>query len=219
MIIKEGEPWLLWPNMVSYGINTGEIGKTFEGDTDFTLSMNIKILTKSSEKRTVFAKLPNYMGLDIEKENNNLMLILNLDKNGKTEWKYLFSETEIGYDFNLLSFRYNKTNRILDILVNEIPAIEYKLEDDEELSVGYEPHILFGGGNFPHNGFNLNYCSYELDFLMISKDYKSYNQIYNIKEDGNLDASIIGLYDFKKHTDYKVFDNSHNCNFLHKIIY
>ena len=90
MVIKNGEPWLLWPNMVSYGINTGEIGKTFEGDTDFTLSMNIKILTKSSEKRTVFAKLPNYMGLDIEKENNNLMLILNLDKNGKTEWKYLF---------------------------------------------------------------------------------------------------------------------------------
>ena len=48
MVIKEGEPWLLWPSMVSYGINTGEIGKTFEGDTDFTLSMNIKILTKFS---------------------------------------------------------------------------------------------------------------------------------------------------------------------------
>ena len=28
MIIKEGEPWLLWPSMVSYGINTGDIGKT-----------------------------------------------------------------------------------------------------------------------------------------------------------------------------------------------
>ena len=218
MVIKSGEPWLLWPNMVSYGINTGDIGKTFEGDTDFTLSMYIKILTKSAEKRTIFAKLPNYMGLDIEKENNNLMLILNLNKNGETEWKYLFSETEIGYDSNLITFRFNKTNKILEILVNDIIAIEYKLENDEELSIGYEPHIIFGSGNFPSNGFNLNYCEYNIDFLMISKSIKSIFEIYNIKDNLILDDTIVGLYDFKKHTDYKIYDLSENCNFLHKII-
>ena len=204
MVIKNGEPWLLWPNMVSYGINTGDIGKTFEGDTDFTLSMYIKILTKSAEKRTIFAKLPNYMGLDIEKENNNLMLILNLNKNGETEWKYLFSETEIGYDFNLITFRFNKTNKILEILVNDIIAIEYKLENDEELSIGYDPHIIFGSGNFPSNGFNLNYCEYDIDFLMISKSIKSIFEIYNIKDNLILDDTIVGLYDFKKHTNYKI---------------
>ena len=218
MVIKNGEPWLLWPNMVSYGINTGDIGKTFEGDTDFTLSMYIKILTKSAEKRTIFAKLPNYMGLDIEKENNNLMLILNLNKNGAPEWKYLFSETEIGYDFNLITFRFNKTNKILEILVNDIIAIEYKLENDEELSIGYEPHIIFGSGNFPSNGFNLNYCEYDIDFLMISKSIKSIFEIYNIKDNLILDDTIVGLYDFIKHTNYKIYDLSENCNFLHKII-
>jgi hypothetical protein len=218
MVIKNGEPWLLWPSMVSYEINSGEIGKTFEGDTDFTLSMYVKILTKSNDKRTIFAKLPNYMGLDIEKENNNLMLILNLNKNAETEWKYLFSETEIGYDFNLITFRFNKTNKILEILVNDNIAIEYKLEHDEELSIGYEPHIIFGSGNFPSNGFNLNYCEYDIDFLMISKSYKSIFEIYNIKDNLIIDDSIVGLYDFKKHTDYKIYDLSKNCNFLHKII-
>jgi hypothetical protein len=218
MVIKSGEPWLLWPNMVSYGINTGDIGKTFEGDTDFTLSMHIKILTKSAEKRTIFAKLPNYMGLDIEKENNNLMLILNLNKNGETKGKYIFSETEIGYDFNLITFRFSKINKILEILVNDILAIEYKLEKDESLSIGYEPHIIFGSGNFPLNDFNLNYCEYDIDFLMISKSYKSIFQIYNIKDNIVLDDSIVGLYDFKNHTDYKIYDLSENCNFLHKII-
>ncbi len=218
MVIKNGEPWLLWPSMVSYDINTGEIGKTFEGDTDFTLSMYVKVLTKSSDKRTIFAKLPNYMGLDIEKENNNLMLILNLNKNGETEWKYLFSETQIGYEFNLITFRFNKTNKILEILVNDLTAIEYKLEDDESLSIGYEPHIIFGAGNFPSNGFNLNYCEYDIDFLMISKSYKSVFEIYNIKENLILDDTIVGMYDFKKHTDYKIYDLSENCNFLHKII-
>ena len=218
MVIKNGEPWLLWPNMVSYEINTGEIGKTFEGTTDFTLSMYVKILTKSNDKRTIFAKLPNYMGLDVEKENNNLMLILNLNKNGETEWKYLFSDTEIGYDFNLITFRFNKTNKILEILVDDRITIEYKLEHDEELSIGHEPHIIFGAGNFPSNGFNLNYCEYDIDFLLISKSYKSIFEIYNIKDNLIIDDSIVGLYDFKKHTDYKIYDLSENCNFLHKII-
>jgi hypothetical protein len=158
------------------------------------------------------------MGLDIEKENNNLMLILNLNKNGETDWKYLFSETQIGYEFNLLTFRFNKTNKILEILVNDNIAIEYKLQDDETLSIGYEPHIIFGSGNFPSNGFNLNYCEYDMDFLMISKSYKSIFEIYNIKDNLIMDNSIVGLYDFKKHTDYKIYDLSENCNFLHKII-
>lgn len=30
MVIEKGEPWLLWPDKVSYGINTGNIGETFE---------------------------------------------------------------------------------------------------------------------------------------------------------------------------------------------
>ena len=103
-------------------------------------------------------------------------------------------------------------------MVNDIIAIEYKLENDEELSIGYEPHIIFGSGNFPSNGFNLNYCEYNIDFLMISKSIKSIFEIYNIKDNLILDDTIVGLYDFKKHTDYKIYDLSENCNLLHKII-
>ena len=73
MIIKHGEPWLLWPNTVSYGINKGDINRTLEGDTDFTMSMRIKVLSKTPSKRTIFSKLPNYMGLDVENDNNNLL--------------------------------------------------------------------------------------------------------------------------------------------------
>lgn len=218
MVIKNGEPWLMWPNMVSYGINTGEIGKTFEGDTDFTLSMNITILTKSNEKRTIFAKLPNYVGLDIETENNNLMLILNLDKNGETKWEYIVSDVQIGYNPVQLTFRFNKQKRLLEVITNDTIAIEYQLKDDEELSIGYEPHLIFGAGNFPKNAYNLNYCSYNIDFLLISKEYKSISEIYNIKDNLTIDKSIVGLYDFKEHTNYKIYDLSENCNFLHKII-
>lgn len=217
MVIKEAEPWLLWPDMVSYDINTGKISETFEGHTDFTMSINLKVLSPPLNKRTIFAKLPNYCGIDIE-TNNTPMLILKLLKNGEELYRYLTSETIVDRDFNLLTYRYNKKEKVVEVLVNEKVAISYRLENDEELTVGFEPHIIFGSGNFPKNNFNLNYCSYETDFILISKSYKSYSDIVDIKNNQTLDESIVGLYDFKKYTDYKVYDLSENCNFIHKII-
>jgi hypothetical protein len=217
MVIKEGEPWLLWPNISSYEINSGNIAETFEGYTDFTLAINLMAVSPKSTKRTLFAKLPNYCGIDIE-ENNTPLLILSLLKNGKETFKYLTSQTVINEGFNILIYRYNTLNKILEVLVNEEIAISYRLEDDETLSAGFEPHIIFGAGNFPKNNFNLNYFSFQTDFMLIAKSYKTFSEIVKIKSDGIFDESVIGLYDFKKHTDYKVYDLSKNCNFIHKIL-
>jgi len=217
MVIKKGEPWLLWPNISSYDINTGNISETFEGNTDFTLAINLMALSPKSSKRTLFAKLPNYCGIDIE-ENDTPLLILNLLKNGKETYKYLTSQTVISEGFNMLVYRYNRSNKILEVLVNEEIAISYQLEDDETLSVGSDPHIIFGAGNFPKNGFNLNYFSFQTDFILIAKSYKTFSEIVKIKTDGIFDQSVIGLYDFKKRTDYKIYDLSKNCNFIHKIL-
>jgi hypothetical protein len=217
MVIKKGEPWLLWPNISSYDINTGNISETFEGNTDFTLAINLMAISPKSSKRTLFAKLPNYCGVDIE-ENDTPLLILNLLKNGKEIYKYLPSQTVISEGFNILVYRYNRLNKTLEVLVNEKIAISYRLEEDEELSVGSDPHIIFGSGNFPKNNFNLNYFSFQTDFILIAKSYKTFSEIVKIKTDGIFDESVIGLYDFKKHTDYKIYDLSKNCNFIHKIL-
>lgn len=217
MIINNSEPWLLWPDKVSYGLNKGEIGKTFEGYTDFTLAMNIKILTKSETKRTMFAKLPNYCGVDLE-SNNKLLLILKLLKNNEETYRYIISDESLNDDYNMIIFRYLKHKNIVDVSINDNVVIQYNLENNEQLTIGNEPHIIFGSGNFPHNGFNLNYCSYDINFLLISKSYKLYDEILIINNNIMIDESIIGLYDFNKYTDFKVYDLSENCNFLHKII-
>ena len=91
-----------------------------------------------------------------------------------------------------------------EVLINEIQIIEYRLESDEELSIGHEPHIIFGAGNFPHNNFNMNFCSYETDFLLISKSYLEYSKIIeikakNLKSGKNpLYESTISIYDSNK---------------------
>ena len=217
MVINEAEPWLLWPDTTCFGINTGKISEVFEGVSDFTLAMRLKILSNEPNKRTIFAKLPNYCGIDVE-SNNTPLLILKLFKGNEELSMYISCNYKIDTEFNWLVYRYSISKRIVEVLLNDIVVIEYKLEDDEELTSGVEPHIIFGAGNFPKNGFNLNYCSYDFDFLMISKSYKQFQEIIKIKNERLLDESIVGLYDFERHTDYKVYDLSENCNFIHKII-
>ena len=218
--IKETEPWLLWPSTVSYGLNKNEIGKALEGGCDFTFSTRVKINSLGPGKRTLFAKLPNYMGLDIEKENNNILFICNFKRNNKVEAEYFFINNELGFGYNFITIRFNKTLNKLEILINDIIVFEYQLKKDEELSSDNDAHIILGAGNFPHNGFNLNYCDFDTNFLLIGKKYLSYKEILSYYEQQNDSLNgIVGLYYFDKKTDYKIFDSSNNCNFIHKIIY
>lgn len=217
MVIKESEPWILWPDTTSFEINTGKMSEVFEGYSDFTLSMEIKMISEVPSKRTLFAKLPNYCGIDIEL-NNTPLLILKLIKSGEELSRYISCNFEINSEFNWVTYRYSKSKRFVEVLINDIVVINYKLESDEELTIGVEPHIIFGAGNFPKNGFNLNYCSYDIHYLLISKSYKQFSEIIKIKNEKSLDKTIVGLYDFKKHTEYKVYDLSENCNFINKII-
>lgn len=217
MVIKESEPWILWPDTTSFEINTGKISEVFEGYSDFTLSMEIKMISEGPSKRTLFAKLPNYCGIDIEL-NNTPLLILKLNKSGEEKSRYISCNFEINSEFNWVTYRYSKSKRFVEVLINDIVVINYKLESDEELTNGFDSHIIFGAGNFPKNGFNLNYCSYDIHYLLISKSYKQFSEIIKIKNEKFLDKTIVGLYDFRKHTEYKVYDLSENCNFIHKII-
>jgi len=211
MVIKYGEPWLMWPNKVSYGINKVDIMETFNGS--FTISLNIKILSEGVEKKTVFARLPNYVGLDVEGENNRVLLILNHTQG--TE--YIMSDVGLHEGYNLLSMRYDKPSKSMDIILDNTIILTHIL-GEEELDNGHEPHILFGSGNFPHNGFNLNYCEYDIDFLMISNECLGVEKIKQIKSDTSLEETVVGMYNFQRHTDYKVYDLTGNCNFIHKVL-
>ena len=218
MVIKEGEPWLLWPDMISFGINRGEIYKTFEGETDFTISMRVKIISKEPHKRTLFAKLPNYMGIDVEGDKNQLLFIGNYIKDNVVKPEYEVIDGYLNWDYNFLTINYSKELNLIKILINDVNVFEHNL-GNKQLTTGHEPHIVFGAGNFPRNGFNLNYCSYDMDYLIIAKKSLSYTIITDLyNKNIEIPEEVIGLYDFNKKTDFKINDLTGNCNFLHKII-
>jgi hypothetical protein len=218
MVIKEGEPWLLWPDMISFGINRGDIYKTFEGETDFTISMRVKIISKEPHKRTLFAKLPNYMGIDVEGDKNRLLFIGNYIKDNVVTPEYEMIDGYLNWDYNFITINYSKEFNSIKILINDINVFEHNL-GNKQLTTGHEPHIVFGAGNFPRNGFNLNYCSYDMDYLIIAKKSLSYTIITDLyNKNIEIPEEVIGLYDFNKKTDFKINDLTGNCNFLHKII-
>lgn len=218
MEIKEGHPWLLWPDSVSFNINKGDIMRTFEGESDFTLSMRLQLLSKHTEKKTIFAKLPNYVGVDLIENTNQFLLILNLDKEGEQSWHYLSSDFKLDYEYHFLTLRYSLETNNIQLLLDDFIVIEYQLQDNEKLSSEDQSHIIFGSGNFPKNKFNLNYTSYNTDFLMITKEYLTFDQIKDSYQSDRPTKKTVGFYDFKEKTDYKIYDKTGNCNFIHKIL-
>ena len=219
MIIQQEQPWLLWPKKSSHGISSGDIHNVYEGDNDFTLSFRIKVLSKEPNKRTIFAKLPNYFGIDVENDNNNILFIYKTEKDGVVEPKYIFINDELGWDWNFLTIRYSKKYNILDLVINNNVVYETQFESGEVFEKSDDAHYIFGAGNFPHNNFNLNYSEYDIDFLLISREYTQLSDIYELYEDFDKKTeNVVGLYNFDKKTDYQIYDFSENSNFIHTML-
>lgn len=219
MIIKKEEPWLLWPNKSSHGISNGDIHTTFEGETDFTFSIRFKVISTEPNKRTIFAKLPTYFGLDVENDNNNILFICKTVLNGVIEPKYIFLNEQLGWDYNLVTIRYSKKYNILNISINSNIVYELQLKEGEVFESSDDAHFIFGAGNFPHNNFNLNYSEFDIDFLCISKEYMELTRINELIENPNQkNDDVVGLYDFKEKTEYQIYDFTKNSNLIHRML-
>lgn len=190
--INKDNIWVMWPdylvdNFIEYPSN-----KIFDYDGDFSFFLIFKISKPIIEKMTLFAKLPTYFGIDIE--NDGLLLIIN-EENKKTKYitKYYEWITNKQYELEI-----KKTKNIIEILINNESIVYLELKNT--LKKDEKPHIIFGAGNFPKNGFNLNYFSGDLTYLSIKKDNE-----------------LISEHKFDKFIHNKSYDLTNNCNFIHKI--
>ena len=70
----------------------------------------------------------------------------------------------------------------------------------KELGYDESPHIIFGAGNFPKNGFNLNYTDFNLHEFKLE-----------------VDGELVSHHTFEKFIHDKSYDITDNCNFIHKL--
>lgn len=190
--IEKGKPWVMWPNLLVANFIDEPANKIFDHNGDFEVILNFKLPSDIKSKSTLFSKLPSYFGIDIEE--NGLLLILTEETN-ITEYKKCEYTWEINKEYEL---KINKTNNFIDVYVNDLKYITYVIKTSlakDDLS-----HIIFGAGNFPKNGFNLNYLSLELNYLMIKKD-----------------GLTICEHLFDTFVHNKSYDKTGNCNFIHSV--
>lgn len=190
--IIKGNPWVMWPDSLVENFIDEPANKIldYEGNFDFILTFELPELV--TEKSTLFSKLPSYFGVDIEV--NGLTIILN--EKERTA-KYVFVDftwkTNEKYILEII-----KRVNIITLKINGDILLNYEIET--ELSSDGISHIIFGAGNFPKNDFNLNYINVMLHKFEINKE-----------------GVTISKHNFETFIHNKSFDETGNCNFIHKI--
>ena len=189
--IRKGNPWIFWPSSICDTFPTDPANKKLNGKYSFKLEFDFTLLDDSNDKKTIFSMLPMYSGFDVD--NGCDIFLYNI---GETKTKVLPKLVKVGEKTNI-KFEYIYGKRIT-LYINDK---EYSVElNDEELGFDESPHIVFGAGNFPKNGFNLNYTDFNL---------------HNFKLEVN--DELISHHEFKKFIHDKSYDLTGNCNFIHKL--
>ena len=189
--IRKGNPWIFWPSSICDTFPTDPANKKLNGKHSFKLEFDFTLLDDSNEKKTIFSMLPMYSGFDVD--NGCDIFLYNI---GETKTKVLPKLVKVGEKTNI-KFEYIYGKRIT-LYINDK---EYSVElNEEELGFDESPHIVFGAGNFPKNGFNLNYTDFNL---------------HNFKLEVN--DELVSHHEFEKFIHDKSYDLTGNCNFIHKL--
>ena len=190
--IRKGSPWIFWPSSICDSLPEKPANKFLNGNHSYSIDITLTLLDDSNLKKTIFSILPKYTGIDIDKENITLLVNQgdNTDAHILPKVIYPYKKTNI-----ILKYIYSEkmTLTINGILVKEI-SLTKPIGFDEH------PHIIFGAGNFPKNGFNLNYTDIDIhEFKFFVED------------------ELVSHHDFEEFIFDKSVDKTENCNFIHKL--
>lgn len=192
--IETGNPWLFWPSHICDTFPENAANRVLSGDSEFELHVDLKINKVEGVIGTLFTLLPHYTAMDIY-EGRLLFTMMNEDK--KTEYWDL--PVPIYDEVKLNIIWQHKPNNSFSVFINKRKVQEVDLSE-KAFATESEPHIIIGAGNFPKNGFNLNYTDIELyEFkVMQNKQLLCHHTFENF------------IYD-------KSVDLTDNCNFINKI--
>lgn len=188
--IHKGEPWLFWPSNICDTFPVDPANKFLQGTENFKIKLSFRLLEQSKEEKTLFTIIPNYSGLSIFE--NKMVFALTTDQN--VTYTEIPHSIPTNTDTEIVMI--NKSNVGTELLVDGYLRMFTK----GNISNYEQPHIIIGAGNFPKNGFNLNYCHCVLNYFMFY-----HNDI------------LISNHNFDKFIHDKSYDLTGNCNFLNKI--
>ena len=190
--INKGEPWVMWPDRMVANFIEYPANKIFEHNGNYKFILTFELNEDIISKSTLFCKLPSYLGIDLEL-NGITFIITESGIDTTYEFKNYIWQSDKKYILVI-----EKINNNIIILINGEVIFEYVIQN--KIASDDISHILFGAGNFPKNAYNLNYTNVTLHQLEIIKE-----------------NNLICKHRFETFIHNKSFDETDNCNFIHKI--
>lgn len=190
--INKGEPWLMWPNRRVENFIDFPANNIFNYIGNFSFRLDFELVDDVLEVCTLFAKLPNYCGINVEPIGCLLTLTYE-DNTADYLLHRMIWKKKILYKLEII-----RNDDTISLFLNNELILEKKLVI--ELLKNDASQFIFGAGNFPINNENLNYFNVNLYYFEVKKENK-----------------IIAKHEFKKFIHGKSFDLSDNCNFIEKI--
>ncbi len=203
MIIKYKEPWCLNPDIISYGMNKGNI-LSFDGSKEYSFYIKFKLTGGEQDSMAnIVWKGNDELGIQIcdgiltftfrqfddQNDKGNGILKFVSPINNETDFEILISGA---YDNNFVV--------VNGMLIHHFKANLIFLNDST---------YNFGGGHY-HN------IEYEIEGLLLAKKQLYIDDIQILSEGGDISDDILGYYDFNKITEQKVWDRSPNFNLLNR---
>jgi len=203
MIIKYKEPWCLNPDIISYGMNSGNI-LAFDNSNEYTFYIKFDLIGGIQDSiSNIVWKGNDELGIQII--GNRLVFtfrhIDDQEDKQKGVLKY-FSEINDDTSFEILISGRDNENFIYinDSLVHTfrgnmifLPTSTYN----------------FGGGHADN-------IEYDLTELVIAKKMYYIDEIRGLENENQININILGCYDFNKKTEQKVWDKSQHFNLLNR---
>lgn len=190
--IKKENPWIFWPSSICDTLPENPADKFLNGKHSYTIDLTFTLLDESFIKKSLFCILPKYTGIDIDKDC--LTLLVGYEDRTDT---HILPPSIYPHKKSNIILKYIYSEKI-SVSINGVLVKEIKLT--EPLGFDENPHIIFGAGNFPKNGFNLNYTDVNIhEFKFFVED------------------ELVSHHDFDKFIFDKSFDKTEKCNFIHKL--
>lgn len=192
--ISSGNPWVFWPSHICDTFPQYPANKILTGLNPFEVYIDLKIKKVEGVIGTLFTLLPHYTAVDIY-EGRLLFTMMNEDK--KTEyWDLPFA---IFDDVRLKITWKHIPNQSFTVFINSREVHKVDLTE-KAFATEMDPHIIFGAGNFPKNGYNLNYTDIELYEFKVTQEDK-----------------LLCHHTFEDYIYDKSVDLTGDCNFMNKI--
>ena len=203
MIIKYKEPWCLNPDIISYGMNSGNI-LSFDESKEYSFYIKFKLIGgKQDPISNIVWKGNDELGIQVSDGELQFTFRHFDDQNDKSIGILkFFVPMDNGTDFEILITGKDDDNFII---VNNQIAHTFKAK----LIFLNTSTYNFGGGHSDN-------IEYDLIDLILAKKITHMEDIQELKMGNGIDINILGYYDFNNKTEQKVWDKSPNFNLLNR---